>query len=417
VGTVDEPPPTRREMVMRLLGLVAGTTAVTVAILALGGWPWLVVVGSVLLIIMLHEAGHFATAKWSGMKATEFFVGFGPRLWSIRRGETEYGIKAIPAGGYVKILGMTALEELDPSDEPRSFVNQSTRKRVLVASAGSIVHLLLALILAFCALFWFGKPVLSNRVEITGLTTVTGVVTPAAKAGLRLGDVIVSIDGTATNVNNVVTQIQGSHGRPIHIVVLRDGVSRTLLATPRVLKALASTPILGISLGQPTYLTHPGLFSSVTGTTSIVWGVADQTGHVFASSFSPSGLSSLANQVTNFKAGAKAKASGTGAVSLYGAAQLIADAAKAGVEPLFGILISLNISLGILNMLPMLPLDGGHVAIALYERLRTRRGKARYRADVKKLMPVVYAFLGFLLLFVAGKMYLDIAHGTVNPFG
>jgi membrane-associated protease RseP (regulator of RpoE activity) len=159
------------------------------------------------------------------------------------------------------------------------------------------------------------------------------------------------------------------------------------------------------------------LLGSVTGAGSVVWSVTDATFHVFTSAFSPAGLLSLFHQVASPAAAQKARASGTQAVSVYGATQLIADAARAGTEPLLGILISLNISLGVLNMLPMLPLDGGHVAIALYERLRTRRGKPRYRADVRKLMPVVYAFLGFLLLFVAGKMYLDIAHGTANPFG
>ena len=107
---------------------------------------------------MLHELGHFATAKWSGMKATEYFVGFGPRLWSIRRGETEYGVKAFPLGGYVKILGMTSMEELDPSDEPRSFVNQSTSKRVLVASAGLHRPLRPGPLLAIFALWFIGTP-------------------------------------------------------------------------------------------------------------------------------------------------------------------------------------------------------------------------------------------------------------------
>ena len=411
-----ELPPTRAETVKRLIGLVVGSASVTLVILVLGGWPWLVVVGSVLLIIMLHEAGHFVTAKWSGMKATEFFVGFGPRLWSVQRGETEYGIKAIPAGGYVKILGMTSLEELDPTDEPRSFVNQPTRKRVLVASAGSLVHLLLALLLAFAALFWFGKPLITNQVQIIGLSIAPGIVTPAQQAGIHLGDTLVSIDGRATTYL-VRSQIESGAGHQIRIVVKRDGRLLTLLATPRVVKAIASTPILGIDLGSLTVLTHPGLGSSLTDTTSLVWGVTTETGHVFGSAFSPSGLGSLFDQVTSPKAAAKARASGTQSVSILGASELIADAARAGVEPLFGILISLNISLGLLNMLPMLPLDGGHVAIALYERIRTRRGKPRYRADVRKLMPVVYVFLGFLVLFVAAKMYLDIAHGTPNPFG
>ena len=412
-------PPSRAETVSRLVGLVAGVTAVTLLILATGGWPWLVVVVSIFGIIMLHEAGHFVTAKWSGMKATEFFVGFGPRLWSIRRGETEYGIKAIPAGGYVKILGMTSLEELDPTDEPRSFVNQSTSKRVLVASAGSIVHLLLALVLAFCALLFVGKPLLSNQEEVVGLETVKGLVTPAQAAGIHPGDVVVSIDAVVTSSKNLAAQIKAADGHALTIVVRRDARLLTLHATPRVVPALGTGTkrILGIILGQPTVLTHPGLAASLTGTTALVWSVADETGHIFATAFSPAGLGSLFHQVTNSAAGAKAKATGGGAVSIYGATQLIADAAKAGVEPLLGILISLNISLGLLNMLPMLPLDGGHVAIAVYERIRTRRGRARYHADVRKLMPVVYAFLAFLAFFVVSKMYLDIAHGTPNPFG
>jgi membrane-associated protease RseP (regulator of RpoE activity) len=223
-------------------------------------------------------------------------------------------------------------------------------------------------------------------------------VTPAQQAGIHLGDTLVSIDGRATTYLNVRSQIESGAGHQIRIVVKRDGRLLTLLATPRVVKAIASTPILGIDLGSLTVLTHPGLGSSLTDTTSLVWGVTTETGHVFGSAFSPSGLGSLFDQVTSPKAAAKARASGTQSVSILGASELIADAARAGVEP-------------------MLPLDGGHVAIALYERIRTRRGKPRYRADVRKLMPVVYVFLGFLVLFVAAKMYLDIAHGTPNPFG
>jgi membrane-associated protease RseP (regulator of RpoE activity) len=420
VATSDveaEAPPTRPETVSRLLGLLAGTTAVTLLILVTGGWPWLVVVVSILGIIMLHEAGHFVTAKWSGMKATEFFIGFGPKLWSIRRGDTEYGIKAIPAGGYVKILGMTSLEELDPSDEPRSFVNQPTRKRVLVASAGSLVHLLLALVLAFCALFFIGQGQ-AGPVQIGGLSHIKGIVTPAQLAGLHEGDVVVSIDNVKTNTANFVSQIQAANGHALTIVVRRHGHLLTLRATPRAIAGASNGLKLGVLanyLAGP--ITHPGVIGSITGAGSLIWFVTNATFHVFTSAFSPAGVASLAHQVTDSKAGAAAKASGGGSVSIIGASQWIADAARAGVEPLLGILISLNISLGILNMLPMLPLDGGHVAIALYERVRTRRGKPRYRADVKKLMPVVYAFLAFLAFFVVSKMYLDIAHGSVNPFG
>src|SRR3954467_171545 len=99
---------------------------------------------ALLVSVMLHEAGHFATAKRFGMKATQFFVGFGPTLWSFRRGETEYGVKAIPAGGFVKIIGMPPMEEVDPGDEPRAFYNQSPGRRAIVLAAGSTVHFMLA---------------------------------------------------------------------------------------------------------------------------------------------------------------------------------------------------------------------------------------------------------------------------------
>jgi membrane-associated protease RseP (regulator of RpoE activity) len=350
------------------------------------------------------------------MKATEFFVGFGPRLWSMRRGETEYGFKALPLGGYVKILGMTSLEELDPSDEPRSFVNQTTGKRVLVASAGSIVHLLIALMLAVTALWFVGwaKP---TRVYVSQLApaATAGATTPAMRAGLRAGDEILTIDGQQMYTSNLAQTIQAYPNTPITIVVLRDGHRVVLRGTPEAHSGLG---YLGIDLREgPQRFHKPGFLGGITGAVSLNWHVVTATVAAFGHAFSPSGLSSLAHQVASPKAAAQARASGQSTNSIVGALEIGADAARAGWLQLFELLISLNISLAVLNMLPMLPLDGGHVAIALYERVRTRRGRARYRADVTKLMPAAYAFMALLVLFVAGKMYLDVAHGVQNPFG
>jgi membrane-associated protease RseP (regulator of RpoE activity) len=416
VPAPPEPAQRRAETAMRLGALVVGTAAVTALLAMTAGWPWVAVVWSVIVIIMLHELGHFATAKWSGMKATEYFVGFGPKLWSIRRGETEYGVKALPLGGYVKILGMTSMEELDPSDEPRSFVNQSTSKRVLVASAGSIVHFALAFFLAMGALWFIGWPHSGPHQQVTGLTQLSSGSTPAQLAGLRIGDQFVSIDGVPASATSIRAAIEGSKGRPVTMVVLRNGRDVTLTASPRKLDG-SSRYLLGIFFGPSTVYRPTGVLGAFTGASSLVWQVTSKTGQAFVHAFSPAGLSSLAHQVSSSKAAATARQSPNATYSMIGAFELAADAFKAGPMPFIGLLISLNISLGVLNMLPMLPLDGGHVAIALYERIRTRRGKARYRADVAKLMPVVYAFMGFLLLFVAGKMYLDIAHGVANPFG
>jgi membrane-associated protease RseP (regulator of RpoE activity) len=417
VSDASPPAPSRAETIVRLGALVVGTAAVSVLLAVTAGWAWVAVVWSVIVIIMLHELGHFATAKWSGMKATEYFVGFGPKLWSIRRGETEYGVKALPLGGYVKILGMTSMEELDPSDEPRSFVNQSTSKRVLVASAGSIVHFALAFFLAVGALWFIGWPHGGKHQEVSGLVQLPHHRTsPAQAAGLRLGDQFVSVDSAPATAATIRSAIAGSKGRPIVLVVLRDGKDVTIVATPQRIYG-GKKYYLGIDFQLPTVYVPTGFVGAFTSATSLIGQVTSKTGQAFVHAFSPAGLSSLAHQVANSKTAAQARAQGTNTVSLVGAGEYLADAFKAGPMPFIGMLISLNISLGVLNMLPMLPLDGGHVAIALYERVRTRKGKARYRADVAKLMPVVYAFLGFLLLFVAGKMYLDIAHGVSNPFG
>ena len=157
---------------------------------------------ALVVTIVLHELGHYLTAKWSGMKVTEFFLGFGPRIWSFRRGETDYGVKAIPAGAYVKIIGMNSYEEVDPADEARTYRQQSYPRRLAVAVAGSAMHFLIALVLIFVLLVGFGtagrRPACSRTVQPSGWT-VTEVVagSAAAAAGLQAGDRIVSVDGVA----------------------------------------------------------------------------------------------------------------------------------------------------------------------------------------------------------------------------
>ena len=164
---------------------------------------------ALLLSVMLHEAGHFATAKSFGMKASRFFVGFGPTLWSTRRGETEYGIKAIPAGGFVKIEGMTALEELEPGDEDRAFYKQPALQRTVVLAAGSMVHFILAIGILFAVIASTG----ADPVHVRPSTKIAAVekcvprnpnatacasTDPAAPAlgVLRAGDRVVAVNGT-----------------------------------------------------------------------------------------------------------------------------------------------------------------------------------------------------------------------------
>ena len=181
---------------------------------------------------MLHEFGHFITAKWAGMQVTEYFVGFGPRLWSVRRGETEYGVKAIPAGGYVRITGFTSTEEVAEEDEPRAYRQQPFHQRIIVASAGSAMHILIAFVLAIILVLSFGQS--TNNIKVAGLDHWAGRTTPAAVAGLKAGDTIVSINGKPfAGPETMINTIGRSIGKPLTLGVERDGKLIHLHATPQ----------------------------------------------------------------------------------------------------------------------------------------------------------------------------------------
>ncbi|HEY3941483.1 MAG TPA: site-2 protease family protein [Acidimicrobiales bacterium] len=408
---------------------LAVAVAVFVAVfLATGLGDLLVFVVAIVAIVMLHELGHFATAKWSGMKVTEYFVGFGPRLWSVRRGETEYGVKAIPAGGYVKIPGMTNIEEIDPADEQRTYRRQPFRKRVLVASAGSIMHFVIAFILAWSAVLVFGNP--SSAVTVSAFVPFADhAPTPAQLAGLRVGDVIEGVNGrTLSSPDDLTTAIRRSAGRSVALDVERGGRSMVLHVEPVVGHSTANGseaagPGTGgghgiIGIEQASTYSSEGPLRAV-GTAGVTIGrVTSATvtglGHVF----SPHGISSLFDQVTNPKTATQAAKNPASErpESLVGIGRVAVQAEHNGMLSLIEVLIAVNIAFALLNMLPMLPLDGGHVVIALYERVRTRRGRPFYQADAAKLMPVVYAFMIVLLMVVGSAVFLDITHPVANPF-
>ncbi len=151
-------------------------------------------------MIVLHEFGHFVTAKRAGMKVTEFFVGFGPRVWSVTKGETTYGIKALPLGGYCRIIGMTNVEKVDPADEPRAYRNQPTWRRLTVALAGSFVHFLLAFVMLLVLFSARATSATSSPTRRPATRSRRSTASPRARArrswpGLRPGDRIVAVDG------------------------------------------------------------------------------------------------------------------------------------------------------------------------------------------------------------------------------
>lgn len=423
-----------------LLRLGAGILAVVVISAVFHGLAVLLIVASLVLMVMLHELGHFVTAKASGMKVTEYFFGFGPRIWSFRRGETEYGVKAIPAGGYVKIVGMTMLEEVDPADEARSYRQATFPRRLLVAVSGSAMHFVIAFGLLWGMLAYTGVPIANSSFEITGLTPFTNHANPAEAGGLRPGDILVSVDGHHfSSVTGFISFIENHAGDELSFTVKRSGALDTFHVRPidgrkadvrtttgKVEAAKTGkkpTGVIGVSLGGGSTLQTTGAFAAVPRAATLLGRVVSLTGSGFAQVFSAHGIGMFAHDVATARpsstaansSGSTSNSTQSPILSLYGAVDLAAQGLhQNGVWELLYILVAINIFVGLANLFPMLPLDGGHVVIAIYERIRSRRGR-QYHADVTKLMPLAYLFLAGLVLLGLGALYVNILQPPTLP--
>jgi membrane-associated protease RseP (regulator of RpoE activity) len=404
----------------------------------LWGWSLLVVIAALIVTIVLHELGHYLTAKSAGMKVTEYFLGFGPRIWSFRRGETDYGLKAIPAGAYVKIIGMNSYEEVDPADESRTYRQQSYPRRLSVAVAGSAMHFLIALVLIFTLLVGFGTPGgtrLFETVEPSGWTVAEVVPgSAAAAAGLRTGDDLVSVDGVAVPTwDDLGEAVRPKPDQPVTLVVERDGQQVTLQAT--LTSAVEDGQTIGRLGVRPTF-DYPAMervspIAAVPDTVrdfgSLVGGTITGMGKVF----SPSGISSFARQVFNARETPQEPAAGSSTapattttssdddgrlVSIVGATRIGARLLDDGAADFLRFMAVLNVFIGLFNLVPLLPLDGGHVAIATYERIREfGRGGRRYFVDVTRLLPVTYAVVTVLVLIGVSSIYLDVVKPISIP--
>jgi membrane-associated protease RseP (regulator of RpoE activity) len=381
------------------LGIIG---ALLVALYLWSPWAFVFVIG-LLISIFLHEMGHFMTARWTGMKATQFFLFMGPKLWSFRRGETEYGVRAYPVGAFVRIIGMNNLDEVAPEDEARAYRNKSYPRRLLVITAGSIMHILIAVVLIFAVYAVNGRRVETGRVGIGAVTAGY----PAAESGVRAGDIVVSIDGVQPKTpDEFVDEIRAHQpGDAVTLVLDRDGT----MLTKEV--GLGSNPTAGEALGKA--------FLGVSFGNEVVWNnesVAQAAGHSVLDLGptvwqSVQGVGKVLNPVnivghltgTNEDPNTRP----TTVVGISKMSSTIGD--DTGFGGLLLVLAAVNVFVGLLNMFPVLPFDGGHAAIATYERLRSRRGRAPYRADITKIIPVAMTMIAVLAtLFVTG-FYLDFA--------
>jgi membrane-associated protease RseP (regulator of RpoE activity) len=376
------------------------------ALLWFGAGPtYFLVAMGLMVMIFLHELGHYLTAKWTGMKVTQFFLFMGPRIWSFRRGEVEYGIRSLPVGAFVRIVGMHNLDPPSAEDAPRAYMNKSYPQKMLVITAGSMMHFMQALILfiVLSSVIGLADP---DRWTIAQISQLETGETPAVEAGLEPGDTITAIDGVAsTNWTELRDYVRARPGQEVVLTVeTAAGVVDERVTT------LAS--LTDERTGDPFGFLGVGPQFANTRESPLV-GV-----EIWAESF-VNAFRSLDRFVSLDMYSGLVQAMGRGAgpvdiqseeaerpISMVGVVR-IAGEPDADLAWPITLLAVVNIFVGIVNLLPLLPLDGGHAAVATYERLRSRNGK-RYHMDVGKLMPLTWAVVAFMGFLGVTTVYLDI---------
>ena len=348
-------------------------------------------------LIVLHEFGHFAAAKAVGMRVERFSLFFGPMLAKVRRGETEYGIAAIPLGGYVKITGMSPREELSDEVAPRAYWAQPVWKRVFVIGAGPAMNILVAFLILW-GLAWANGWDSGQASHTIG---AVGAGTPAAKV-LRLGDQLVSVDGV-TNPDQFSTVISSHRctddrstvgcvaATPVQLVVRRGGRTLSLSLFPRFAAAVADSsarPRIGVAFDDA--ITHGGAIGAAGQSVDEMWDVTSET------------LSTVGQLFVS----AKARKSISSSVGLY---TVTSQAFSFNVGEAIGILGLISLSLAIINLFPFLPLDGGHIFWAVLERLRG--GRVVSVTVMEQASIVGIALIGFVFIIGLQNDVHTLTHG------
>ncbi|MFE1311553.1 MULTISPECIES: M50 family metallopeptidase [unclassified Streptomyces] len=419
-----------------------------------------VFVVGLLVSIAWHELGHLSTAKLFGIRVPQYMVGFGPTIWSRHKGETEYGIKAIPLGGYIRMIGMfppdeagrvsarstspwrsmiedarsAAFEEIKPGDETRMFYTRKPWKRVIVMFAGPFMNLILAIGLFLTVLMGFGIQQETTTVESVSPCVIaqsqhrdtckkSDPASPAQAAGVKNGDKIVSFDGKPTEEWNTLSDlIRDSAGKDVAIVVDRKGQELTLhakIATNQVAKKDSSGAYVQgeyVKAGFLGFSPAQGVVKQDFGQ-SVTW-MTDRVGDAVDSLVAlPGKIPALWDAA--FGNGPREPDSPMGIV---GAARVTGEIATLDIPAsqqlamAVFVVAGFNLSLFLFNMLPLLPLDGGHIAGALWESLRKSVARVLRRPDpgpfdVAKLMPVAYVVAGIFVCFTILVLIADV----VNP--
>lgn len=478
---------------LRLLAVVAGLAALGVFL----GLPVLFLVVALILSIFLHEMGHFLVARRSGMLVTEFFIGMGPRIWSFRRGEVEYGLKAFPLGAYVRIVGMSNMEDVGTVPESRTFRSKNYPRRLATVVAGPAVNISIGIVLFF-ALFvttglsdpddWGvgrvvdggaaqaagvqagdrivsvnGEPVgdwdgftsqlddragqsvdlqvvrdgqtINTTAQLGWALSAAGVAALPTDPALPVGAQVLSVDGQEiTSYDQLVAALSGTGTATVDVEV-GGGTYRAEMPLPVTMPADGARGFLGVSMGSNP-AAPVGALSAVGKSVGMVGEVTDGMFAFLGRLFSPSGLVEYSRLFTGGSDDATPATDGTlvplesvgdaapiaprsgvtsqqeaeiRPLSLIGIVQ-VGDqlSGVSGLESMIFLLAMVNVFLGLINLVPLLPFDGGHAVVATYEAVRGAIARRPYRVDVAKLMPLTYVVVFVLLGLGLSAMYLDI---------
>ncbi|MFV8310715.1 M50 family metallopeptidase [Mycobacteroides chelonae] len=393
---------------------------------------------AILVSVALHECGHMWVAQATGMKVRRYFVGFGPTLWSTKRKSNrgannviEYGFKAVPLGGFCDIAGMTSVEQLTPEESDRAMYKQKVWKRVAVLFAGPAMNFLIGIVVFYGVVLFWGLPdnnapthpeikqtscvAAQKSADPKDMATCTGE-GPAALGGLREGDQVLAVAGKQLSTSSdMVTAIRELRG-PQVFEIIRDGKQQSLLVNVAETQRwdekagkLISVGAVGASLGTYVPQKHYNPLTAVPATGNLIGTVAVET--VKAIGKIPTKVGALWDSITGSE-----RAMDT-PMSIVGASRMGGETVEHDMWIMFWILLAqLNFALGAINLLPLLPFDGGHIAVATYEKLRNMVRSARGLAagapvNYMKLMPATY----LVLVVVVGYMLLTITADIVNP--
>ena len=365
---------------------------------------------ALLLSVMIHEFGHYLTAKRYGMKVSEFFLGFGTRLFSRQIGETEFGIKAIPAGGYCRIEGMTPTDQMPVGQEERAFYKATSGRKLIVLGAGSFLHFVIGYVLLFTLFAGIGT---TQVLPIIG-EVIKG--SAAQSAGLLAGDEVVSINGKKiTDWYRDVQVIRDSAGRELSLGVQRSGQELIIPATP-TLETIDGEQRYLLGIINESGLVRTGFIFSFQKAAIVTKDFLFQSVKSLANL--PSKIPQLWGQTVDGQ-----ERDANGLVGIVGVARVSGEAVSSdNLTPMerlatFTLIIaSLNIFVGIFNLLPILPLDGGHMAVAIADEIRALFARMRGRArpapiDVTVLTPITVV----VFVILAALTLLLLVADIVNP--